>query len=419
MSGSTPAKHIMQVLFMPRESFPTDRVRINVLFGRELLSRGHRIDLAMQAANDTVPTGEQPWHGRRLWVGPTDSGVGLLNRIRKHFLALRHDFRMLGRARKPSYDALLVSDKFLFAAVAVWLAHRRGLKFIFWLTFPYPELDLAGAQTGTARYPALARLRGRLSAWALYQWILPRSDHVFVQSERMLADMAALGVDARKMSPIVTGFDLKAIVPAAARDAPAGSSGASFTVAYLGTLSADRRLEVLMEMLALLRAGGMAVKLLLIGDADRPRDRQRLEHLAASRGIAEHVEITGFLPQPQALARLCEADIGLSPFYPTPILLSTSPTKLVEYMALGMPVVANDHPEQRLILRESRAGVRVPWGARHFARAVQWLMRLSREERAAMGARGRAWVEANRTYARIADDVERHYLALMNQGPLV
>jgi len=79
-------------------------------------------------------------------------------------------------------------------------------------------------------------------------------------------------------------------------------------------------------------------------------------------------------------------------------------------MALGMPVVANDHPEQRAILRESRAGVCVPWAARHFARAVRWLASRGSEERAAMGARGRAWVENNRTYARIADGVERKCL---------
>ena len=89
-----------------------------------------------------------------------------------------------------------------------------------------------------------------------------------------------------------------------------------------------------------------------------------------------------------------------------------SPTKLVEYLALGLPVVANDHPEQRLILRPSRAGVCVPWGAQYFARGV--LVDETQSGRACGdGARGRAWVEANRTYARIAADVERTYFAVL------
>src|SRR5690606_12350643 len=91
----------------------------------------------------------------------------------------------------------------------------------------------------------------------------------------------------------------------------------------------------------------------------------------------------------------------------SPLLDVGSPTKMIEYLALGIPVVANDHPEQRLILRDAKAGVCVPWGARHFARGVRWLMSKSPEERAEIGRRGRVWVERHRTYARIADDVER------------
>jgi glycosyltransferase involved in cell wall biosynthesis len=187
-------------------------------------------------------------------------------------------------------------------------------------------------------------------------------------------------------------------------------------LAYLGTLDVNRHLDILIDMLASLRALGMDARLLMVGDAENPRDRLILERHAEERGVLAHVEITGFLTQGQALARVQEADLGLSPFYPIPILASTSPTKLVEYMALGLPVVANDHPDQRLVLRESRAGVRVPWGAQYFTRAVCWLMKRSPGERAAMGARGRAWVEANRTYARIADEVERTCLAVLGRA---
>jgi len=55
----------------------------------------------------------------------------------------------------------------------------------------------------------------------------------------------------------------------------------------------------------------------------------------------------------------------------------------------------------------------VPWGAGHFARAVRWLMARSRVERTAMGTRGRAWVEKNRSYARIADEMERAFTTIL------
>jgi glycosyltransferase involved in cell wall biosynthesis len=306
-----------------------------------------------------------------------------------------------------------VSDKFLVASIAAVVARIRGLKFMYWLTFPYPEADLDDARSGAARYPLLTRFRGGTSKWLLYRWILPRSAHVFVQSARMKEDIRAHGIDPAKISPVLTGFDPNSILPAQPRTDSQGPPGV--TLAYLGTLVAARHLEVLVDMLARLRSSGIPVRLLLVGHADRERDTLMLQRHAAELGVSEHMEITGFLPQREALARVRQADICLSPFYPSPVLLSTSPTKLVEYLALGCPVVANDHPEQRFILRESRAGVCVPWGARHFARAVRWLMARSHAERAAMGSRGRAWVEVNRTYARIADQMEGTLIAVVGR----
>jgi glycosyltransferase involved in cell wall biosynthesis len=395
---------VIRLLFIPREDFPTDRVRINVLFGRELLSRGHEIDLVMQAGSERVAAGPHRWHGRTVWVGRTDLRDGLFHRARRKWLGLSYDVRML-LATRDRYDAVLVSDKFVTASIAALLARTRGLKFIFWLTFPLMEADLANARSGIARYPKLAHIRGVVTQWLLYKWILPRADHVFVQSDRMKRNVCAHGLDPMKASSILTGFDLTGITPVSR--APRPAEGRPTTVAYLGTLNAERHLEVLVDMLALLRKRGMDARLLLVGDCENPRDRRLLEQRAAERDVVPHMEITGFLPQAQALRRVGEADVCISPIYRSPVLDVGSPTKMIEYMALGMPVVANDHPEQRLVLREARAGVCVPWAARHFARAVRWLMSRSPEERAQMGARGRQWVEQNRTYARIADEVER------------
>jgi glycosyltransferase involved in cell wall biosynthesis len=184
-------------------------------------------------------------------------------------------------------------------------------------------------------------------------------------------------------------------------------------MAYLGTLDPQRRLEILVEMLALLSTSSLNFRLLLIGGED-PEDRARLEQVAARLHVSSLVEITGMLPRAAALCRLQEADICLSPFFPTPILRSTSPTKLVEYLALGLPVVANDHPEQKQVLRESGAGVCVPWGARFFAHGVHWLAKAGPEVRQRMGECGRRWVLENRTYDTLATRLEAKYHDLLS-----
>ncbi len=395
-------RRLIKMLFIPREEFPADRVRINVLFGREMLGRGHEIDLVMQS-DGSAKAGPTPWFGRTVWVGRTDTGQGLAHRFRRQWLGLVHDLRSIWCARRR-YDAVMVSDKFLTASVAALIARARGLKFVFWLTFPYIESDLSKARSGVARYPFLSKVRATVNARLLYRWIMTRADHVFVQSERMKREVCTHGVDPAKVSSILTGFDLSGISPVT-RAPQARRRGV--TVAYLGTLNAERRLEVLVDTLALLRGGGLDAKLLIVGHSENPRDRALLEQRAAELGVAPYVEFTGFLPHAQALDRVADADVCISPIDRGPVFDVGSPTKMIEYMALALPVVANDHPEQRQILRASRAGVCVPWSARHYARAVRWLMSLPPDARAEMGARGRRWVEAHRTYARIADEVER------------
>jgi glycosyltransferase involved in cell wall biosynthesis len=219
----------------------------------------------------------------------------------------------------------------------------------------------------------------------------------------MKRSVCAHGVDPKKVSSILTGFDLEGIKPVRREPRTPGPA----TVAYLGTLNAERRLEVLVDMLARLRRGGLDARLLLVGGSENPRDKRLLEQRATELGVLPHVEFAGFLPHAEALRRVAGADVCISPIDRGPVLDVGSPTKMIEYMALALPVVANDHPEQKQILRESRAGVCVPGSARHYARAVRWVLARPEHERAAMGARGRAYVERNRTYARIADEVER------------
>ena len=78
---------------------------------------------------------------------------------------------------------------------------------------------------------------------------------------------------------------------------------------------------------------------------------------------------------------------------------------------MGRPVVANDHPEQSLVLAESKAGICVPWNESQFAGAIIDLLQ-NPEQIRAMGRRGRAWVESNRTNNIMADLVESTYIAL-------
>jgi glycosyltransferase involved in cell wall biosynthesis len=75
-------------------------------------------------------------------------------------------------------------------------------------------------------------------------------------------------------------------------------------------------------------------------------------------------------------------------------------------MAIGRAVVANDHPEQRLVIEQSGAGYCVPYEEAAFAQAIVALLRAPDLARA-MGERGRRYACEHRAYGFIADGVER------------
>jgi glycosyltransferase involved in cell wall biosynthesis len=180
---------------------------------------------------------------------------------------------------------------------------------------------------------------------------------------------------------------------------------------YLGTLGRERRIDFLLRVLVRVRVEIPQIKLYLVGRGESPQDEEFLLQEARRLDVLPAVVFTGQLPQQEALRYVQDADVCVSPFYPTPILNSTSPTKLVEYMAMGKAVVANTHPEQQLLIEQSGCGYCVPYEENAFAEAIVRLVRAPQIARA-MGERGRRYVIEHRSYSVIATGVEREMLRI-------
>lgn len=406
----------MRLLVVSSDTYPPTRVDVSVLFAVELAGRGHRIDWILQSEAACARAYESSWGGGQVWVGATDLGNSLFDRVKKHMLGIANDCRLFGCLRRGDYDVVEVKDKFLAGIFAVVASRLYGTRFVYWLSYPYPEHYLLCARDGTARYPLLYSLRGLSFKWLLYRWLLPAARHVFVQSEQMRQDICAEGIPLEKMTAVPMGIDpAMCTAPDLSQDRKILPSGVPCLL-YLGTLDKVRRLDFLIRTFALIRNAVPAARLYLVGRGIDPSDERLLENEAARLDLGASVVFVGQLPRPKALQYVQEADVCASPFYPTPVLRSTSPTKLVEYMAMAKPVVANDHPEQKRVLDASGGGCCVPYEERAFADAVVSLMQHPDTARL-MGARGRRYVLEHRSYWVIADEVEKRLKSIVEVRP--
>ena len=398
------SKSKLRFLFVSSDKFPPFRVDVSILFGEKMVEREHIIDWLLQSDETLHNAYQTEWSGCKVYVGSTDNGTSIGSRLRKNLHDIFHDFKMFRILRKSKYDFILVKDKFISALMAIATSRIFGVKLIYWLSYPFPEDSLYQVKEGTARYPLLYWIRGHLLKFLLYRIIMPFSDHIFVQTDRMQKDIAKQGIPKEKMTPVPMGVSTKEI-PFFGYKTVQNRPNKEKIVLYLGTLMKLRNMGFLVRAFEKVLRKEENTKLYLIGGGDDHSDEQALKNEAKSLGIGNAVFITGFLPQQEAWEYVKDANVCVSPIYPTPIYNCGSPTKLIEYMAMGKAVVANDHPEQSLVISESKAGICVPYEEDAFAQAILYLLKHP-EEAKEMGIRGREYVEKHRGYEQIADLVE-------------
>jgi glycosyltransferase involved in cell wall biosynthesis len=404
----------MKILYVVEDRFPPFRVDVVELFAKQMSARGHQIDWVMQRGSDALNlSSPTSWLGNTVYLTTQhiECKKRLLDRILNNLRGIWGDFMVLPLAFKNQYDVIQVRDKF-FVSLIAWLAARlTGARFIYWMSYPFAESKLHQAHNRLVPHYRLVWLKGQVIRILLYKVILPLADHVFVQSERMKEDVAQQGIPLAKMTPVPMGIRTDQV--GAAEDAIAPNTN-SPVLLYLGIIMQLRQSEMLVRVLQKVRLRYPDARLLYVGEGQLSSDRQAVEDEVSRLGLSEAVTITGFLPMEKAWELVKQADICFSPFYPIPVLLSTSPTKLIEYMAMAKCIVANEHPEQHQIMEASGIGKCVTWSEQAFADEVCRL--LDDPERARMmAAKGPEWVRIHRTYDVIADLVESKYQELLGQ----
>ena len=168
-----------------------------------------------------------------------------------------------------------------------------------------------------------------------------------------------------------------------------------FVVAWAGVLRDWHGLDVLMEALAPMRDA----HLLLIGDGPA---RQGVERLANDRGFANRVTITGRIPHAAVAPHLAAADVAVAAADRTGI---ASPMKVIEYMAMALPVVAPRLRNFGDIIDHDRTGVFFVDGDAVNLQRVLGALKASADLRKRLGDAARAEVLTRVNWRRNAEAV--------------
>ena len=143
--------------------------------------------------------------------------------------------------------------------------------------------------------------------------------------------------------------------------------GGGFVVGYVGALNSPQGFTTLIESFANLAQESALAQLLIVGDGPV---REHLQREFAARGVESRVHFAGNVPPDAVPGLLASMDVAVAPFAPLASFYS-SPLKLYEYMAAGLPIVATQIGQVAEVIEHGVTGLLVPPGDfQAFARAL-------------------------------------------------
>ncbi len=315
-----------------------------------------------------------PFVAHDLPVPAPEGGLTCLDLPRaagRRRLAAGRAARAAVRRLAPEHDVVLVHDPELLPATV-----GLGLRHLVWDVHEDP----AGALVVKDWLPAPVR-RPVAAGWRAAEGLVERR-HPLLLAEHAYAD--------RFRRP-------HTVVPNAVRVPADGPPAGGARLVHVGNLTLARGSELMVAAARLAHAASDgAITLDVIGPARDDASRAAMERGAADGVVTWH----GFQPAEQAMARLNGALAGLSLLRDLPNYRGSMPTKVVEYLAHGVPAVTTPLPLAREIVEQADAGVVVPFDdPQAVADAVLDLWRHP-ERAAAMGVRGRDLVRERYDWAK-------------------
>jgi glycosyltransferase involved in cell wall biosynthesis len=329
----------------------------------------HRQIRAMRSARWAV-TYAAPWTAVGIDPGEVAEGVRALEVPRavgrRRLRALLAARRLLAR-EGPRHDVVLLHDPELVLAVA---GQRRRLPPI---VLDVHE-DLAASLSDRPWIPGWLRPAARA-----FSRLLERA------AERRFRLLLAEQGYAERFSrphPVIRNLPpMPTLAPRQRTD----------RVVYVGRVSVGRGARELIALGEALVDDGVRVE--VVGEADADV-REELARAHADGRVTWH----GWLPNDRALEIVAGSLAGLSLLRDLPNYRVSLPTKVVEYLAAGVPVVSTPLAQAVRLVEQSGGGTIVPFEDVGAAAEAVRQLRARPEEAAAMGRRGRDLVASGWTW---------------------
>lgn len=293
---------------------------------------------------------------------------------------------------RQRYDLIHVHSIPDFEVFATALARMTGARIILDIHDIVPELYASKFHLSerSVVFKALALVEKASIAF---------SDHVIIANHIWEKTLTARAVQKEKCTTMLNYPDLSLFYRR-----PRSGTKNKFIIMYPGTINWHQGLDIAVEAFAQITGEAPDAEFHIYGDGPM---KDAVRRLVADRGLADRVLLKGTLSSDEIAAAMANADLGVIPKRNDPFGGNAFSTKILEFMALGVPIVAAATRIDRYYFNDTLVRFFEPENAQDLARAMRDLIG-SRELRERLASNASAYV-AQCTW----DKKEGEYLSLV------
>ena len=301
-------------------------------------------------------------------------------------------------ARRPDV-VIATSPQFLTGLSGLWLSRLFRRPFVFEVRDLWPK-SIVAVGALKANSPLVRGLE--MLERALYR----SADRIVTVTDSFVNEIAAEGIDRRKLSVVKNGVDLDLFRPGPKDNEIRERLGlrGKFVSTYIGTHGMAHGLGTILDVAARLRNNDKFV-FLLIGEGAEKRMLQ-------ARADTEKLTNVRFLdqqPRETIPAFIAASDLCLVLLRSNGLFKTVIPSKIFEFFGSGRPLALGVEGEAKALVEASGGGVAFPPQDASRLEAVLLELAADPDWLARMGLAGRAYVEAN--FSRTA--LARRYLDIL------
>ncbi len=301
-----------------------------------LLDAGHEVDVVCLRERGEAP--REVVDGVTVHRLPVrrHRGVGAAGQLLEYLaFALLAAVRLVPLHRRRRYGVVQVHNLPDFLVFAALWPKLRGARVILDIHDLMPEL-FAGRAEVTVDDPRVRPLRWQEQLSCRF------ADHVVTVTEHWRETLIERGVPARKVGVVMNLADSRLFDPQRP-DLPARpADDERFEVLYHGTFTHRYGVDLIVRAAHELRDDLPGLHVSLVGAGET---RDELVALVGELGLDGRVSVSDTMRPAEALpAIIAAADVGVVPNRSNTFTDGILPTKLLEYVAMGLPVVASRTP---------------------------------------------------------------------------